>query len=183
LWALSRPRPKTATPRELSLVDESDSWQKRLVTLPSKPARLTAAPALFRLLSDSALSRAALSACGLPVAMFDAVDGKHSITYVNPAFESFFGFNETDALGRPLAALLFRGEQAILHSLLHTAAAPRELKIWGKDGNTRHVEVRLGAIRSVEGHQTHWVIAFSDRAELERLRAELQALKATAKAA
>jgi PAS domain S-box-containing protein len=153
------------------------------VTLPAKPARLNAAPALFRLLSDSALSRAALSACGLPVAMFDALDAKHPVTYVNPAFESFFGFPESEALGRPLGALLFRGEQTIVQSLLHDAAAPREIKAWGKDGNSRHVEVRLGAIRSVEGRHTHWVIAFSDRAELERLRAELQALKATAKAA
>ena len=35
-------------------------------------ARREAAPALFRLLADSALSRAALSACGLPLALVEA---------------------------------------------------------------------------------------------------------------
>lgn len=115
--------------------------------------------------------------------MFDAADAKHPVTYINPAFASFFGFCESEALGRPLAALLFRGEQALVQGLLGDMLAPREVKAWGKDGNARHVEIRLGAIRSVEGRQTHWVIAFSDRAEVERLRAELQALKATARAA
>ena len=38
-----------------------------------KPTRPEPAPALFRLLTDSALSRAALGACAFPLAMLDAV--------------------------------------------------------------------------------------------------------------
>ena len=50
-----------------------------------------AAPALYRLLTDSALSRAALGACGIPLAILDARIPARSVTYVNPAFETFFG--------------------------------------------------------------------------------------------
>ena len=42
------------------------------MTISHKASRPEAAPALFRLLSDSALSRAALGACGFPVALLDA---------------------------------------------------------------------------------------------------------------
>jgi PAS domain S-box-containing protein len=153
------------------------------MTLPNRIGKPNIAPALFRLLSDSSLSRAALSACGLPVAMLDAAAASHPVTYVNPAFAGFFGFRESEALGRSLAALIFRGDEGLVQGLLSESAAPRELKAWAKDGAARHVELTLGAIRSVEGRHTHWVIAFSDRAEVERLRAELKALKAPARAA
>ncbi|HZN86943.1 MAG TPA: hypothetical protein VFB53_09190, partial [Burkholderiales bacterium] len=49
------------------------------------------APALFRLLAEAALSRAALDACGLPVALADAADASRPLSYVNQAFEAFFG--------------------------------------------------------------------------------------------
>jgi hypothetical protein len=49
--------------------------------------------------------------------------------------------------------------------------------MWGKDGGVRYVELALGAIRSAEGRITHWVLGFHDRAEVERLRAELESLK------
>jgi hypothetical protein len=35
-------------------------------------------------------------------------------------------------------------------------------------------------VRSAEGELTHWVVAFSDRAELERLRSQLEGLQALA---
>jgi hypothetical protein len=38
-------------------------------------------------------------------------------------------------------------------------------------------------VRSAEGQITHWVLAFSDRSELERLRAELESLRTLAAAA
>ena len=49
---------------------------------PAQPA-----PALAKLLSDSALSRAALAVCGFPVALADASAKGRPITYVNSAFE------------------------------------------------------------------------------------------------
>ena len=75
-------------------------------------ARPEAAPALFRLLSDSALSRA--------------------------------------ALGRPLAALLFRGDDALVHRLLAESVSRWELKAWAKDRTAKQVELALGAVRSAE---------------------------------
>ena len=65
------------------------------------------APALAQLLSDSALSRAALAACGFPVALSDASAKGRPITYVNPSFESFFGYRADEVIGRPVITLLF----------------------------------------------------------------------------
>ena len=147
-----------------------------------KPSRPDTAPALFRLLADSAMSRAALGACGLPVAILDAAGAARTVTYVNPAFEGFFGFAPGEALGRPLAALLFRGDEALLHRLLADSASRWQIKAWTRDGTQRHVELTLGAVRGADGRVTHWVAAFSDRGELERLRAELEALRTLAAA-
>jgi PAS domain S-box-containing protein len=132
-------------------------------------------PALHRLLSDSALSRAALGACGFPLAIVDASAPARPVSYANPAFEGFFGYKPGEALGRPLAALLFRGDDALVHRLLAESVSRWELKAWAKDGTARHVELVLGAVRSAEGRLTHWVVALSDRAEVEQLRAELAA--------
>jgi len=141
----------------------------------SKLQRPEAAPALARLLSESALSRAALGACGFPVAMLDATSPTRPITYVNPAFAAYFGWREADAIGRPLGALLFRGEDS---ALLAEPGTRREAKAWTKDGALRHVELALGAVRGADGKLSRWVIAFSDRSELERLRSELEGLRA-----
>jgi hypothetical protein len=46
----------------------------------------------------------------------------------------------------------------------------------------RHVEVALCSLRSADGRLTHWVVAFSDRGEVERLRAEIESLKSPAAA-
>ncbi|HYN12892.1 MAG TPA: PAS domain-containing protein [Burkholderiales bacterium] len=139
-----------------------------------------AAPALYRLLSDGALSHAALGACGLPLAILNAATPARPVCYVNPAFEGFFGYRADEALGRPLAALLFRGDEALVHRLLAESPSRWQLKAGGKDGIVRHVELTIGAVRSAEGRLTHWVAAFSDRGELERLRSELEALRALA---
>jgi PAS domain S-box-containing protein len=144
--------------------------------------KVDAAPALFRLLSDSALSRAALGACGFPLAILDAGSPARLVTYVNPAFEGFFGYRPGEALGRPLAALVLRGDDALVHRLLAESVSRWQLKTWAKDGTARHVELALGAVRGAEERLTHWVLAFSDRSEVERLRAELAALKGLASA-
>jgi PAS domain S-box-containing protein len=150
---------------------------KTPVSTSARPGKPQTAPALFRLLSDSALSRAALGACGVPVALLDANAKTRSFTYVNAAFESFFGYNEPEALGRPAAALLFHGDEALLQRLLAESPRRWELTAWGKDGEVRHVEVALCGLRSADGRLTHWVVAFSDRTEVEKLRAQIELLK------
>lgn len=137
--------------------------------------------ALHRLLSDSAVWRAALGACALPLALIDASNPSRPLTYLNRAFEGYFGYRAAEALGSPLAALLFRGDDALVHRLLAETSC-WELKAWAKDGSVRHVELALGAVRSADGRISHWVVAFSDRSELERLRAELAAPKSLASA-
>jgi PAS domain S-box-containing protein len=161
----------------MPLVGPADSWQKLGMTVPNKIGKPVAAPALFRLLSDSALSRAALGACGIPVVLLDANAKTRSVTYANAAFEAFFGYRESDATSRSLAALLFRGDEPLVQRLLAESRRRWELTAWGKDGELRHVEVALGGVRSADGRLTHWVIAFSDRGEIERLRAEVESLK------
>ena len=141
-----------------------------------------AAPALYRLLSDSALSRAALGACGLPLAMLDARIASRPLSYVNAAFEGFFGYRAGDALGRTLAALLFRGDEPLVHRLLAESTSRWKLRAWGKDGAVRHVEITFGAVHSADGQLTHWVVAFADRSEVEKLRSQLEDLQALAAA-
>jgi len=152
------------------------------MALAKKLEKPDAAPALYRLLSDSALSRAALGACGFPLAMLDARSGSRPVTYVNAAFEGFFGYSAGETLGRPLAALLFRGDEPLVHRLLAESSSRWKLRAWGKDGAVRHVEISFGAVHSADAQLTHWVAAFADRSELEKLRAELEGLKALAAA-
>jgi PAS domain S-box-containing protein len=144
---------------------------------PLKPIRTQSAPALFRLLSDSSLSRAALGACGVPLALVNAAGPARAVTYVNPAFSAYFGFRENDATGRPLAALLLRGDEALLNRVFADTETHWQFTAWSKDGAARHVELSLGAVRSADGHLSHWVLAFSDRSEAEQLRAEVESLK------
>jgi PAS domain S-box-containing protein len=150
------------------------------MALPKKTDKVEPAPALHRLLSDSAVSRAALGACGFPLALLDAHSGPRPVTYVNAAFEGFFGYPAGEALGRPLAALLFRNDEPLVHRLLAEPGSRWKLRAWAKDGAIRHVEISLGAVHSADGRLTHWVVAFSDRSEVEKLRSELEGLKALA---
>lgn len=148
------------------------------MTFPNKRQRSEPAPALYRLLSDSAVSRAALGACALPLVLVDATGGAASVTYCNPAFQRFFSYSESETVGTPLPVLVFRGEAAPLHALLGQPAEALALPAYAKDGSARQVDATLGVVRSAEGLTTHWVIGFADRSELERLRAELAAARA-----
>jgi PAS domain S-box-containing protein len=139
------------------------------------PGRPEVAPALFRLLAESALSRAALDACGTPLLMVDAAAQAPPISYVNRAFETFFGYRAAEALGRPAAGLLFP-EPGAAEPLYRGAEAQALLRAQRKDGSQAHVEVSIGAVRGVDGRVTHWVLAFSDRTELEQLRESLSRL-------
>lgn len=144
-----------------------------------KPVRPETAPALFRLLAESALSRAALGCCGVPVLIVDAAAKGKPVVYVNPAFQSTFGFTATDACGRPLAALLFRNDEALVQRMLD---APRrwEVTAWTRNGAEHAVALSSAAVRAVDGVLTHWVVTLADRSEVERLRAEVESLKALA---
>jgi PAS domain S-box-containing protein len=146
---------------------------------PSSKLRPQAAPALFQLLADSALSRAALNACGAPLALLDASAARHPVSYVNAAFAAYFGFAEREALGKSLATLLLHGDEALLTRLLADSPAAWPLAVWRKDGEALQVQLSLGGLRSADGHLTHWVLTFADRSELERLRGQLERLKAT----
>lgn len=138
-----------------------------------------AAPALYRLLSDSALSRAALGACGFPVVLADASAKGHPITFANQAFEAFFGYRADEVLGRPAITLLFPEDESAA-SMFEKAPARVEMRIRRKDGSTAHVELTIGMVHGASGRLSHWVLAFADRSELERLREELRVLRAIA---
>lgn len=147
---------------------------------PFDPSQRESAPALRRLLGDAAMARAALGACPFPLAILDAGAPSRPVSYVNAAFEAFFGCSAAEALGRPLGALIFRGDEALVHRMLAESAARRPVSAWSKDGAQRHVELALGAIRNADGRVSHWVATFSDRSELERLRADSMRVLAAA---
>ena len=141
------------------------------------------APALARLLGDAAMARAALGACGFPIAILDATAPARPVSYVNAAFEAYFGCRAEEARGRALGSLILRGDEAQVHRMLAESHPRRTFKAWSKEGSPRHVDLSLTPIRADDGRITHWVLAFSDRSELERLRAELDSLRTLAAAA
>ena len=137
------------------------------MTLPERlragDKRPDVAPALFRLLAEAALSRAALDACGLPVALADATSARPSLSYVNHAFESYFGYRAAEALGRPAAELL--QADAAAGQMFCEGAVPIRLRSRRKDGAPVQFDVTVSALRGSDGRVTHWVLAFCDRAE------------------
>ena len=135
-----------------------------------------AAPALARLLSDSALSRAALAACGFPVALADAGAKGRPFTYVNLAFETFFGYRADEVLGRPSITLLFPESEGAAN-MFNEAPARLHMRARCKDGSAAQVELSIGMVHGVDGRLTHWVLAFADRGEIERMREELRVLR------
>jgi PAS domain S-box-containing protein len=139
------------------------------------------APALARLLSDSALSRAALAACGFPVALADAAAKARPLTYVNPAFETFFGYRAGELVGRPAITLLFPEDEAAA-SMFDAAPVRLQMRARRKDGSSADVDLSIGMVHGVDGRLTHWVLAFADRSEIARLREELRVLRSIAAA-
>jgi PAS domain S-box-containing protein len=143
--------------------------------------RAVAAPALARLLSDSALSRAALAACGFPVALSDAAAKGRPLTYVNSAFETFFGYRGDEAVGRPAITLLFPEDEGAA-SMFNDAPVRLQMRARRKDGAAVDVDLSIGMVHGVDGRLTHWVLAFADRSEIERMREELRVLRSIAAA-
>jgi PAS domain S-box-containing protein len=134
-------------------------------------------PALSRLLAEAAMVRAALGACPCPIAILDAGSPSRPVTYVNAAFEEAFGVRAADALGRALGALVFRGDEALVHRMLAESAFSKPVRAWSKDGSPRPVELALGALRDRDGRVTHWVASFADRSEAEQLHAQLESMR------
>ena len=128
----------------------------------SAATRPDVAPALFRLLAEASLSRAALDACGVPVALVDAAAPSRPLTYVNQAFESFFGHRAAEALGRPAAALLF-GDASLAERLFRESDERLQLSAQRKDGAQASVEVVVNPLRASDGRVTHWVMALTAR--------------------
>lgn len=126
------------------------------------------APALARLLSESALYRAALGACGFPVAILDAARPERPAVYVNPAFEEFFGYGAQEALGRPLAQLALRGDEPLAHRLLAGSRAHWQINVWTRNATARRVETTIGTVRAPDGRISHWVVAFAECREVSR---------------
>ncbi len=143
--------------------------------------RAGTAPALAQLLSDSALSRAALAACGFPVALSDALAKGRPLTYVNPAFEAFFGYRAEEVLGRPAITLLFPQDEGAA-SMFNEAPVRLLMRARRKDGASAEVDLSIGMVHGVDGRLTHWVLAFADRTELARMREELRLLRSIAAA-
>ncbi len=143
--------------------------------------RAVAAPALARLLSDSALSRAALAACGFPVALADASAKGRPLTYVNPSFEAYFGYRAEEVLGRPVITLLFPEADGTA-SMFNDAPARLQMSARCKDGTAAEVTLSIGMVHGVDGLLTHWVLAFADRSEIARMQEELRILRAIAAA-
>lgn len=143
--------------------------------------RHQAPPALARLLADSALSRAALEACGFPVALSDAAAKGLPLTYVNPAFETFFGYRAVEIIGRPIITLLFPEDEGAA-SMFNDAPARLRMHARRKNGGAADVELSIGMVHGVDGRLTHWVLAFADRSEIARMQEELRVLRAIAAA-
>jgi len=139
------------------------------------------APALARLLADSSLSRAALAACGFPVALADATAMGRPITYVNPSFDAFFGYRADEVLGRPVITLLFPESEGAA-DMFSDAPVRLQMRARCKDGSAADVTVSIGMVHGVDGLLTHWVLAFADRSEIARMQEELRILRAIAAA-
>lgn len=135
------------------------------------PASHEAAPALFRLLSDSALYRAAMSASRVPLALLDAVHAGAPFVFVNPAFERLSGYAERDALGRPVSlALVASGKEASLGTLLaltgNTSTPNAGLRIAccvrRRDASERAVLAAFDPVRDNLGRISHWIVVLDD---------------------
>ena len=108
-----------------------------------------------------------------------AVAKGRPITYVNPSFEAFFGYRADEVLGRPLITLLFPEAEGSAN-MFNEAPARVLMLARRKDGVSVEVELSIGMVHGVEGRLTHWVLAFADRSELQRLREELRVLRSIA---
>lgn len=145
----------------------------------NRPAREIAAPALFRLLSESALYRAAFSACGVALGIVDARLPRPQLVQVNQAFERFFGLHGSDACRHSVAALLLNGDVALERRLFVDVPTREWVMIQPLEGDCVAVEITIDPLRDSAGQLTHWAVSFAASRERTRLR-ESEALAAQA---
>jgi len=120
-----------------------------------------AAPALYRLLTDSALNRAALDACAAPVAIIDAAATGYPVVSVNPAFDDLFGYGRGEVIGKGARALLVCDAEALLDWLPWGGELSQvNVETRRKNGSALSVEAVAGDIRNARGERTHWVLTF-----------------------
>ena len=111
------------------------------------------------------------------MALSDATAKGRPFTYINPAFESFFGYRADEVIGRPAITLLFPEDEAAA-SMFEEAPVRLQMRARRKDGASAEVELSIGMVHSVDGRLTHWVLAFADRSEIARMQEELRVLRA-----
>lgn len=124
-----------------------------------------AAPALFRLLSESALYRAVFSACGVPLGIVDARAPRPQLVQVNRAFERCFGYHGSEACRYSVAALLLNGDVGLERRLFTEHAARTDVAIKRRDGATLHMVVTIDPLLDLDGKLTHWAVSFAQAAE------------------
>ena len=113
--------------------------------------------------------------------MSDAAAKGLPVTYVNPAFETFFGYRAEEIVGRPVITLLFPEDEGAA-SMFTDAPARLRMRARRKNGAAADVEVSIGMVHGADGLLTHWVLAFADRSEVARMQEELRVLRAIAAA-
>ena len=69
------------------------------------------------------------------------------ITYVNPAFEAFFGYRASELLGRPVITMLFPEDEAAA-SMFTAAPARLLMRARCKDGSGADVTVSIGMVQA-----------------------------------
>ncbi len=132
--------------------------------IPRKPLptrRDQAAPALFSLLSESALYRAAYAACGVAMGIADSRLERPQFISVNREFERLLGFHATEACRYPVAALILEGDNAIAATVFRNVPTRREIEVRRRDGSRLTVALACTPLHDASGNHTHWAVALS----------------------
>ncbi len=66
--------------------------------------------------------------------------------------------------------------------MFNEAPVRLQMRARRKDGASAEVELSIGMVHGIDGRLTHWVLAFADRSEIERMREELRILRSIAAA-
>lgn len=137
---------------------------------PGACIRPAPAPALYRLLADSALSRAALDACGFGIVLLDAQGPVMALSYANRAVERMTGKRADLLVGLPAADALFVEPDALLLEVLARqaeatrapASARAQLSSLRDRSGSVEVDIALNAVRDVGGALSSWVLSLHE---------------------
>lgn len=149
-------------------------------TASARAAREQAAPALFRLLSESALYRSLFSACGVALGIVEARSPRPVFIQVNRAFERSFACQQSEACRNPVATLLLNGDIALERRLFGETAARAQIRATQRDGSAVPIDMTIDPLRDCDGRVTHWAVAFlAERAGTAQARPLREAFAAT----